>query len=101
MDPDHHHRVSLYEAIIAIDSTDLAMRFLKDLCTPKELKDLCERFEIAQILYQDKLSYRDVQKITKASLTTIGRVARFLNEENYKGYKDVIDKIGEPKNDTT
>jgi len=38
-----------------------------------------------------ELSYRDINARTGVSTTTIGRVARFLNEEPHKGYRSVLD----------
>jgi uncharacterized protein YerC len=40
----------------------------------------------------EELSYREIHKITRASLTTIGRVARFLRDESYGGYRNILKK---------
>ena len=69
--------------------------FLKDLCTPKEIKDMAERFSVSELLDRQDLSYRDIQRITGASLTTIGRVARFLKTEPYKGYALVLKRLSQ------
>ena len=65
--------------------------FLKDLCSPQELNALSERWRVCQLLSQGDLSYRDIHRITGASLTTIGRVARFLKDEPYQGYAKALD----------
>ena len=57
--------------------------FLKDLCTPAELKALEERWTVAQLLYEDNLSYREIAAKLKTSTTTVTRVARFLSSEPY------------------
>ena len=67
--------------------------FFIDLCTPAEIKAFVERWKVCQLLNEKKYSYRQISEITRASLTTIGRVARFLNEENYGGYRKMLEKI--------
>ena len=83
----------LFEAILKLQNKDELVLFFKDLCTPLELESLQERWKIAQLLYSTNLSYRDIHKKTGASLTTIGRVARFLKTEPYHGYKLLLDKL--------
>lgn len=62
--------------------------FLKDLCTPSEIKAMEERFEVARLLMDGCfLSYRAIHELTKVSIATITRVARFLFHENNNGYK--------------
>jgi len=83
----------LCDALLALESREEAYNFLKDLCTPQELKTLAERWHVCQILNQGNLSYREIHRITGASLTTIGRVARFLKNEPYNGYRAILNKI--------
>lgn len=68
------------------------LNFLKDLCTPSELASLSERWQICLALHKG-LSYREIHGQTGASLTTIGRVARFLKDEPYQGYLSLLNKI--------
>ena len=67
--------------------------FLKDLCTPGELKALEERWAVAQLLYKDKLSYREIAAQLQTSTTTVTRVARFLSSEPYQGYKRILKRM--------
>jgi len=90
--------MNLFEAFISLENKKECQNFLKDLCTPKEIKDLSERWEIAKLLNQKTCSYREISKITGASLTTVTRVSRFLKDENNNGYKSVFKKM-ENKND--
>lgn len=85
--------VGLFEVISTIDSADDAERFLIDLCTPNEIKAFAERWRVCQLLHSKRYSYRQISEITGASLTTIGRVARFLNDERYGGYRKMLKKI--------
>ena len=83
----------LCEAFLHLETPDDVYRFLKDLCTPQELSALSERWRVCQLLNQGGLSYRDIHQVTGASLTTIGRVARFLKDEPYNGYQMLLNKI--------
>ena len=87
--------VSLLDTLLAIDTKEQLSSFLKDLCTPAELRSLDERWKVCQLLAKENLSYREIHAITGASLTTIGRVARFLKEERYGGYRNILAKLGE------
>ena len=90
-----HEALGLLEAILIIKTKEELNAFLKDLCTPAELRSLEERWKVCQLLAKETLSYREIHAITGASLTTIGRVARFLKEEKYGGYKNILNKLGE------
>jgi TrpR-related protein YerC/YecD len=83
----------LIEAFLALKTADECRRFLRDICTPQEIADLADRWTIARLLDEGKLSYRDIHAQTGVSVTTIGRVARFLQQENYQGYRLLIDRM--------
>ena len=83
-------RISFYKAILSLKTEKDVGSFLKDLCTPAELKTFDERWLIAQLLDEGKLSYRKICKKTGASTTTISRVARFLGQEGNLGYRLVL-----------
>lgn len=85
-------RKALAEALVSVRNTDEMERFLIDLCTPAELRALAERWHVAQLLNQGDASYRDINAETGVSTTTIGRVARFLKDEPYQGYRAVLDR---------
>jgi TrpR-related protein YerC/YecD len=89
----------LYEAFSVIDSYELFYNFMLDIATPQEIKGFVERLQIAKILNEKKLSYREINKQTKISLVTITRVARFLNNESYGGYRFILQKIEKLKKD--
>ena len=84
--------MSLYAGLLALKTEDECRAFLRDLCTPAEIKDMEERWQIAQILNEGVLSYREIQKQIGASVTTIGRVARFLKDEPHHGYRLVLSR---------
>ena len=89
----HENEVNLEEVLAIIKSTPEMERFLIDLCTKAELKAMKERWKVCQLLNEGNLSYREIHKLTNASLTTIGRVARFLRDEPYGGYRSILNKI--------
>lgn len=83
----------LYKALLLIKTEDESKRFLTDLCTPKEIKAFAERLAIARLLDNGQMNYRDIAIQTGASTTTVTRVARFLNQEKYGGYKTILARI--------
>jgi TrpR-related protein YerC/YecD len=83
----------LIEAILSLKNADECRRFLHDICTPKEIADLSDRWWIARLLDEAKHSYREIYKLTGVSPTTIGRVARFLQQENFHGYRVILDRV--------
>lgn len=85
--------LDLFDAMLLLETPEEMRCFFKDLCTPQEISALKERWRVCQLLNQGSLSYRDIHALTGASLTTIGRVARFLKEEPYAGYKTLLHKI--------
>ncbi|HIW06598.1 MAG TPA: trp operon repressor [Candidatus Ignatzschineria merdigallinarum] len=87
---------SLCKAFLKIENEKEMMLFLKDLLTPKELSSMIERWKVCQLLERGDLSYREIHALTSASLTTIGRVSRFINEEQNHGYRLVLSRM-DPK----
>ena len=83
----------LIAAFLSLETADEGRRFLKDICTPKEIADLADRWLVARLLDEGKLSYREIHAQTGVSVTTVGRVARFLQQENYHGYRLVLDRM--------
>jgi TrpR-related protein YerC/YecD len=81
---------ALFEAVISLRSTDECRNFLKDLCTPAELQALVDRWQVVELLQQE-LPYRKIHDLTGVSVTTIGRVARFLSD-GFGGYQVAIER---------
>ena len=96
---DHHQNLDeLCTALLLLETKEEVRNFLRDLCTPKEISALAERWRVCRLLENDTLSYREIHRATGASLTTIGRVARFLKDEPYHGYLTILNKLKEIKN---
>jgi TrpR-related protein YerC/YecD len=79
---------SLVAALKSCESEDELANFLRDIATLAELQAWSERLEIAKQLAKGKF-YRDIAENTKASTTTVTRVARFL-ENGEGGYRSVL-----------
>jgi len=71
-----------------MDNKNDIFDFLRDLLSEKEILEFSNRFQVAQML-ENKISYKEIEKQTWTSSTTIARIAKFLNWEN-KGYKKAI-----------
>ncbi len=71
-------QLSLYKAFLTLETVDEVRQFLLDLCTPSELEAIVDRWWTVSLL-NEGLSYRDISERTGVSVTTIGRVARYLN----------------------
>jgi len=84
---------ALYDAFALLKDSEEIKRFMIDLCTPGEINAFSERWAIARLLEEGQLSYRDISAKTGASTTTVARVARFLRQEPYQGYKIVLDRL--------
>jgi len=69
---------SLCRAFLTLENPDEVRQFLLDLCTPSEVEALVDRWWTASLLKEGH-SYREISEITGVSVTTIGRVARYLN----------------------
>jgi len=85
------HERSLYAAVLALDSVEEARAFFRDLCTPAELQALADRWAVVELLERG-LPYREVQRLTGVSVTTIGRVARYLTQGN-GGYATITARL--------
>jgi TrpR-related protein YerC/YecD len=85
----------LAEALTALRSQEDARAFLTDLCTPAEVRALAERWQVARLLDEGRLTYRQIHDATGVSTTTIVRVARFLKQESYGGYRRLLDRTGQ------
>lgn len=84
----------LYDAILSLKTRSEAEAFLADLCTPGELRAFAERWRVAQLLDAGELSYREIAGAAGSSTATVVRVARFLKDMPYRGYRIVLDRLG-------
>ena len=78
----------LAAAVASLRDADEALRFLRDLCTVNELRELAARWEVARLL-DDGVSYHDISERTGASSATISRVNQWLRYGR-DGYRLVL-----------
>ena len=80
----------LFQAILKLEDVEACYRFFEDVCTIQELQELGVRFEVARLL-NEKKSYAEIVKLTKASSATISRVNRALMY-GAEGYQRALKK---------
>jgi len=86
----------LFTAVAALRTPEECRAFFKDLCTPAELQAMADRWAVVEYV-QKGLPYREIHRLTGVSVTTIGRVARFVAAGN-GGYQLAARRIeGQPK----
>lgn len=81
----------LCEAVLTLKTNDEVRRFLLDLCTPAELQAMADRWLVVRMLRKGH-AYREIHDETGVSVTTIGRVARYLEQGN-GGYALVMERM--------
>lgn len=81
---------SLYRAFLTLESPAEVRAFLLDLCTPAEVEAMVDRWWAACLLTEGR-PYREISEITGVSVTTIGRVARFM-DQGEGGYQIVMQR---------
>jgi TrpR-related protein YerC/YecD len=78
----------LLAAIVALPDTAAAGRFLRDLCTIRELHDIAQRWQVVQLLSMGR-HYAEISRQTGASTATITRIAQWLNHGT-GGYREAL-----------
>ena len=77
-------------AVASLRDADEALRFLRDLCTVTELRELAARWSVARLL-DEGVSYHEISERTGASSATISRVNQWLRYGR-DGYRLVLDR---------
>ena len=78
LDPDSTEQ-SLCEALLSMRTVAEMRLFLDDLCTPAERESMRDRWCVVPHLMAGE-PYREIHEHTAVSITTIGRVARCLDQ---------------------
>ena len=84
---------ALASAFLALEIEEDCYRLFEDLFTIREVQDLAQRLEVAQLLSK-KATYTEIVEKTGVSTATIGRVNRALNY-GAGGYQLVLKKLRE------
>jgi TrpR-related protein YerC/YecD len=83
---------NLFAAIASLRSADECRAFFRDLCTPAEIQAMADRWAVVDWLMRG-VPYREINRLTGVSVTTISRVARCLADGN-GGYSLVVRRTG-------
>lgn len=81
----------LGRAIAALRDGDEALRFLRDLCTIRELQEFGHRWHVARLLAEG-IPYHEISKRTGASSATISRVNQW-RRYGRGGYELLIERL--------
>ena len=82
---------ALVDAIVRLDTREDAERFLRDLCTLGELRDMAQRWAVVRLL-DAGMHYAEISRQTGASTATITRIASWLNHGE-GGYRGMLDRL--------
>ncbi|MGB9857295.1 MAG: YerC/YecD family TrpR-related protein [Dictyoglomaceae bacterium] len=85
----------LVRAILLLETEEEVLRFLEDICTINEIRELAQRLIVAKMLDEGK-SYEEIAKVTGTSSATISRVKKFLYY-GADGYRIVLDRLRKNK----
>lgn len=90
METDHLQKISLdlQNAFLQMKTKADVFSFLRDILTADEIVEFSLRLDIAKRLHQGQ-NYKEIEKTTWASSTTIARVAKFLKGE-FGGYRKIL-----------
>lgn len=83
----------LHRAMLTLRTEEDCRAFLEDLCTIREIQDLCQRLSVAGMLDEGK-NYAEISAATGASTATICRVNKCL-QYGSNGYRRVLDRMKE------
>ena len=82
-------------ALLALQQPSEMRAFLEDLCTPAELEAMSDRWRVVPLLLA-QVPYREIHDRTAVSVTTIGRVARSL-QQGHGGYRAAAARLHLPQ----
>lgn len=83
--------VDLARAVAALRDEDEALRFLRDLCTIRELQEFGHRWQVARLL-DEGVPYHEISERTGASSATISRVNQW-RRYGRGGYNLLLERL--------
>ncbi len=86
---------TLMQAVLTLKNAEECYAFFEDICTIKEIQDMSQRLEVAELLSAGH-NYQEVVEKTNVSTATICRVNKCLNY-GAGGYKTAISRMEESK----
>lgn len=88
---DNRKTENLISVLLSLENAEEAKMFLRDLMTEREIIEFGNRWQAAQMLYND-FSYSEIEKETGLSSRTVARVAKWLNKGK-GGYKSTLQRM--------
>ena len=85
----------LFAAVTLLRNAEECRAFFRDLCTPAELQAMADRWAVVEWLMRG-VPYREINRLTGVSVTTISRVARCLADGN-GGYSLIVRRTRSPR----
>ena len=85
---------ALVDAILRLETSEEANRFIRDLCTLTEIREMAQRWAVVRLL-DAGLHYAQISRQTGASTATITRIASWLRHGE-GGYRAALDRLGTP-----
>lgn len=79
---------ALIGAILRLEDRAEAERFLRDLCTLSEIRDMAQRWAVVRML-DAGMHYAEISRSTGASTATVTRIASWLNHGE-GGYRSAL-----------
>jgi TrpR-related protein YerC/YecD len=82
---------ALFDAILRLDTREEAERFVRDLCTLNEIRDMSQRWAVVRLL-DAGMHYAQISRETGASTATITRIASWLHHGE-GGYREALERL--------
>ena len=81
----------LFQAVLALKNEEECAAFFADLCTMKELADMSQRLQAAEMLLEGK-TYEQIVKNAEISTATISRINHCIQYGN-GGYRTGLGRL--------
>ena len=85
---------ALVDAILRLETNEEANRFIRDLCTLTEIREMAQRWAVVRLLDAGH-HYAQISRETGASTATITRIASWLRHGE-GGYRAALDRLRTP-----
>jgi TrpR-related protein YerC/YecD len=82
---------ALFDAILRLETREEAERFVRDLCTLNEIRDMAQRWAVVRLL-EAGMHYAQISRETGASTATITRIASWLHHGE-GGYREALERL--------
>jgi TrpR-related protein YerC/YecD len=82
---------ALVDALLRLETREQAERFVRDLCTLNEIRDMAQRWAVVRLL-DSGMHYAQISRETGASTATITRIASWLNHGE-GGYREALELL--------